>query len=1140
MKPCRRERRRARATRALAPLLLLAACSATAGAAARAATDIAQLATGFAQPPQAARPHVTWHWANGNVAAQGVERDLAWLADSGVGGVHTTDIGLSIGQFTAQRQQRLSPGWTRALRRARELTRERGMDLGIFSSAGWSLSGANWVQPQQAMKKLVWSRTRLRGGRRYTGTLPRPPALAGPLQSIPRRHGWLVPDGADHAAPPYYRDAAVVAYPAAAGSGEPLTPARISSNFLDGAMTELADNDTATHLTVDPPSSVRRKWIQYEFAAPVSVSAVSVSLGPPGSAVNVRYSDDGRSFTMLDRLVLGAAGQTTQAVTAVTARFFRFYIAHHRAAPTWGDRAPGASTDTLQELLAGDAQQQLLILRDLTLWPRPRVHRFEQKAGFDLAQDYGALSLPQEKASASGVPATQVIDLSDRLGEDGSLDWEIPPGEWEVLRLGYSLTGAVNHAAPAGATGLEVDKLDAGHVRNYLQRYLGEYRRTAEGSARTDLPIDALFVDSYEVGAQNGSEQLLAEFARRRGYDPTPWLPALTGVVVQDSASSDRFLWDFRRTIGESLCDNHYATLASVAREHDLTLYSEGFEHGRPALGDDLDCRRFADVPSAALWTFTPGAAAPDNYVADILGAASVAHFYAREQVAVELFTSALSPWAHSPRTLQPVADLAFALGMTRPLIHTSVHQPLDAPGPGLSLSIFGQDFNRHASWAPLATSWTDYLARTAYLLQQGTNVTDIALFYGQDAPPVTLGAARLSAPLPPGYEFDLVSAAALLNDLEYAGGLLRSPGGATYRALLLGGHSRLLTLPVLRKLQRLVTAGALVIGTRPEGSPSLADDAQEVAALIAALWGDEPARGTDSPAARRVWPLARASEALAAAGITPDLRYPGDDGAAPLLFQHRKLATADIYFLSNQSDSAQDIELSFRAHGRPAQLWQAIDASVAALPTRTLGQRTLARVRFAPLQSLFVVFGDFASQPASRSQAPAQPRYHLDAGWSLSLQSPGSDTQQPVATDGSLRPWNAFDEPQVRYHAGTGNYRNSADIPAQQLDGGSRFYLDLGAVGELAAVSVNGVSLGVLWRPPYRLDITDALRPGRNNLEVRVSNLWVNRAIGAARGALDGDFVTNSAGYRADATLLPSGLLGPVTIEVTPAPDPH
>src|SRR5674476_409062 len=186
--------------------------------------------------------------------------------------------------------------------------------------------------------------------------------------------------------------------------------------------------------------------------------------------------------------------------------------------------------------------------------------------------------------------------------------------------------------------------------------------------------------------------------------------------------------------------------------------------------------------------------------------------------------TASGGAWSWSPETLKPTADKELAMGLNRFVIHTSVHQPLTEKRPGLGLGPYGQWFTRLETWAEEAKPWTTYLARSSYLLQQGKFVADVVYYYGEDNNITSLFGKKLPA-IPEGYNYDFINSDALINLLSVKDGKLVTPSGMSYRLLVLDSNAKEMSLPVLKKIQELVKAGATVTGIKPENTPSLSDD---------------------------------------------------------------------------------------------------------------------------------------------------------------------------------------------------------------------------------------------------------------------------------------------------------------------------
>jgi alpha-L-rhamnosidase len=775
-------------------------------------------------------------------------------------------------------------------------------------------------------------------------------------------------------------------------------------------------------------------------------------------------------------------------------------------------------------MIAGAAQSSLK-LAELHLSSDAMVNRFEAKAGFTIEQNYYDIDA-DTTATDKGIGPAKVIDITQYMQPDGSLNWKAPRGRWRVLRLGYSLIGTTNHPASPEATGLEVDKFDGVAVRSYLDTYLGMYRQATGADLLGAHGVKALLTDSIEVGAANWTPAMIEKFKQLRGYDPTPWLPALTGLLMGSRSDSDAFLYDYRRTLADLMASEHYGTVAAVAHQNGLKVYGEALEDRRPSLGDDMAMRSHTDVPMSAMWTYARNTGPKPTYLADIKGAASVAHLYGQNLVAAESLTSSRAPWAHAPADLRRVIDLEFATGVNRPVIHTSVHQPLDDKVPGLSLFIFGQYFTRHETWAEMAKPWVDYLSRNSFMLQQGRNFADVAYFYGEEAPLTGLYSDQPVADAPTRYAYDFVNADVLLNLLQVSDGELYASSGARYKVLYLGGTTQHLTLAVLQRIAALAEAGATIVGLAPQSSPSLNDDKTAFDKLVQRLWSGQP---TTQIGKGQVIASQNVEAALASLSVAPDFAYTKPRTDSQLLFVHRRLADGDLYFVNNRSDRSEKIEARFRVSGKAPELWHADTGKTERVSYRIEDGETVVPLEMEAEDSFYVVFREPTSlQSATVTKSKLAPVTTLDGSWSVSLQPKiGAAKTLTLTALGSL---SEQTDPAVKYFSGIATYTKSIALPASTRQG-APLVLDLGKVGDLAEVRVNGKLIGTAWHAPYRLDIGDAVKPGRNQIEIRIANLWVNRLVGDAQPNAKKVTYTSMPTYRTDAPLRPSGLIGPVTL---------
>jgi hypothetical protein len=1095
-----------------------------AAAAAPATAD--PLLDAFRDPPLSSRPRVWWHWMNGNITQDGITRDIEWMARVGLGGLQNFDAALATPQIVEERLAYMTPGWKAAFRHAAAEASRHDLELAVAASAGWSETGGPGVTPADAIKKLAWSEMEVEGGRPMAAALPHPPETTGPYQNVMLEDPLAAFEQREvHAPPQHYADVAILAFPVAADRPAAHPVANAGGAALDAAALVDDSYDTGVAVargTAEAPGALELAYDarQTVHAASLFLRGVQPPFGDPATSPMLEAQGADGNWQQVAAMPVGPVPATVS-FAPVTARAFRVVFGPYtgpRRPGIGGGMAPGAMLPNFPGMGATPGDWQVT---DLKLLTSPRIHRFEHKAGFAVAGDYYGLGLGGEDSEA-GVDPAQVLDLTSRLRPDGTLDWKPPAGRWRILRLGSSLTGKTNHPAAPEATGLEVDKLDGAAVRRYLEPYLGTYRQAAGEALFGQRGLRALLTDSTEVGAFNWTPRMLEQFARLRGYDPRPFLPALTGTLVGTRARSEAFLYDWRRTIADLHASEHYATVAEIAHEHGLTVYGEALEDQRPSLGDDMAMRRHADVPMAAMWTYGPEGPRP-TLIGDIRGAASVAHLYGQNLVAAESLTSAMAPWAHSPADLRKVIDLEFAHGVNRPVIHTSVHQPTEQ-APGLSLAIFGQYFNRHDTWAEMARPWVDYIARSSHLLQQGRFFADVAYFHGEEAPLTALYGQSELADTPRRYAFDFVNADALTGLLQVdETGALVAASGARYRVLYLGGTSARMTLPVLRRIATLVEAGATVVGPAPTGSPSLADDPAEFAALVTRLW----AGGAETSIGRgRVIAGTDVEGALKQIGLGADFDHSGD---AELLWVHRQLPDADLYFLSNRGAGAAKVEGRFRITGRAPEVWHADTGMAAPISYRMDETGTAVPLELDAGSSLFVVFRRETAERARTVTRPdLAPVATLEGPWQVAFQ-PGRGGPAGVML-ARLQPLNEHEDAGVRYFSGVARYTKDFTLPAA-FAASAPLLLDLGAVGDVAEVLVNGTPVATVWHAPWQVDISQAVSAGDNTLEIRVANLWVNRLIGDAQPGVEKIAFTASPTYQPDAPLRAAGLIGPVRL---------
>ncbi|MGP7795565.1 glycosyl hydrolase [Sphingomonas sp. CLY1604] len=1087
------------------------------------------LRSGFQVPPESARPRVWWHWLSGNVTRDGITKDLEWMKRIGVAGAMMFDGDMGAPKIVPERVTVLSPQWFGNLKFAASEADRLGLEFAMAAAPGWSETGGPWVKPEWGMKKFVWSETRIVGGHR-AGKLAPLPDNSGPFQAMAKHDFTGKPQTGG---PVLSRDVAVLAFRTPEGDVPlgSLAPT-ISTNAPATDTAMLADGDTEHGVTLPSPTPGAPTWVRYDFAVPTTIRALTY-VGPVGGRFaegpqgRIEASDDGTTWRSIRTLVGQAhnpAPQRTFAFPSTTARHFRVLFDRPEASRNPWPQAPG------------------ITLSELALVPGARVDMFEDRAGFGVLADADAVRTPDVAASAA-IRSEDILDLSDRLRPDGTLDWTAPTGTWTVLRAGWSLTGEVNHPATPEGTGLEVDKLNAAHVRAHLDAYMAPVIETL-GPLVGDRGLRYLLTDSWEAGQENWTEPMPAEFMRRRGYALTRLLPVLAGHVVDSAERSDAFLWDFRRTLADLVAENHYGTITRFAKEHRLGYYGEATGAAWPTVADGMLAKSLTDIPMGEFWAMPFGGqpaafqgVASDEFPADIIETRSTAHVYGKPLVAAEALTSSLPQWTSTPWSLKWVVDKYMAMGVNRLVLHTSPHQPDDTHKPGLTLGPFGQVFTRHETWGEMAKPWIDYLSRSSYMLQQGTPSADVLYFYGEGAPSGVPYRGAGGALDLPGHGFDYVNADALLRLATVDRGRIAFPGGASYRLLVLPEALDRMTLPMITRLRNLVAEGAVLVGPKPTGSPSLGSSDDAVRTIADDLWGqtDGDSLTVNSYGKGRVYWRRDVPAVLAAERIARDFDYAPDDPAMILRFAHRHLGDGDLYFVTNQSDKAATVPTWFRATGHAPELWHAETGRSERVTYAVDGDRTRIPLTLGAYEAVFVLFRGPGS---AKGLTIAPPRIRtvgtLATGWSVQF-----PTGAPTATN--VGSWTASADPEIRYFSGVATYRQTLTAPGGWFTKGERLYLDLGRVGDVAEVRINGVPAGTAWAPPYRLDVTDQLRRGRNEVEIKVANTWQNRFVGDLQpgatqhawtnAASGGGFALLGNGLSASTPLTPSGLLDPVRI---------
>jgi len=774
-----------------------------------------------------------------------------------------------------------------------------------------------------------------------------------------------------------------------------------------------------------------------------------------------------------------------------------------------------------------------------------RISGWEAKAGFtDIDKDANNF----QAGESDIIPMGKIIVLTAKMDSTGKLNWDAPAGKWTIIRFGYTPTGTTNKPAPPEGEGLECDKLSkdaaAFHWENSVQKFIDD---AGELKGKT---FKSVLIDSYEVKCQNWTHKFAAEFKNHTGYDITNYLPVLTGRVVASQEFSERFLWDFRKVIADMFTENYFGYFETMCHKNGLLMSLEPYGDGN---FNEFDAASKGDIMMGEFWATDANGFIKYDYTTKL--AASSAHTYGKKYVGAESFTSGKmnAAFVQYPYKLKARGDYFYCQGLNRVIFHTYVHQPWTNALPGMTMTRYGMQFNRNNTWFEKSTSWVEYLTRCQYLLQEGQFAADLC-FLTSEEPLVKPTLRGKMSPKPPfGYDYDYCTVENLMR-MKVKDGLVCLPSGMSYKVLVLpSGNMR---PAILKQIAKLVKDGAVVYGDKSEKSPSLVNYPacdNEIKKLADELWDGGKIASDKSLA-----------EFLLSKNILPDFAFEGGINASTqfsetgIEYIHRKFDGADIYFVSNQHYESQSILATFRVSHKLPEIWHPDTGKIeeAAAYSFTNDGRMVVPMNLDPAGSCFVVFRKTVDAEKKAAESAKFTTINLDGKWTLRFPN-GWGAPEQVELE-KLIDWTASDNYDIKHFSGTAVYVKDFEFNAL----GKQVFLDLGTVNVIAEVKLNGKNLGILWKQPFKIEITDAVKTGTNHLEIEVTNTWANRLIGdekypddrvwkknpkkswedhviipqwltegKQRPATERKTFATWSWYTADSPLLPAGMTGPVCI---------
>ena len=1037
----------------------------------------------FVKPDVDHYPETWYHFIGGNVSKEGITADLEAIAEAGISGIQ-----LFHGQFGGEwpgvspQIQSLSEDWDDLDKWTATECKRLNLRFTMQNCPGWSYAGGPWIEHENSMRHLVYSRTDVDGeALKYIN-------LKQPEQS---KEEWQ-----------NYKDLFVIAFPTPEGdTGTRLIPSEITGNRSDLLWTDcLIDGKRITiKPSLNEPTVVDIKFPEKTTLRTVEFPPIDsyahAWVYAPGVKVKVYaiLSDEMHEIASIDM-----------------------------PSANWQDDKP--FTIACSEVSSDTYRVEIVNMHDMALsyinfYSAARQQNWESEAAWTLRrivrEDYPV------QVSESWIDPETIVDITERMDSLGRLAWDAPEGRWTILRIGHVNTGQKNGPAPPEATGWEATKLNKSGIRANFEGYIG--RLIGDDGVLKDGLLQGVLLDSWECKTQTWTQDLDKIFDNKWNYSLHSMFPALFGYVVGNQENTARFLRDWRVTLNDLLVENFFGEMKTLAEENNLKVSFETAS-GDVFPGDILEYYKYADIPMCEFWQPRSDSFVGSIEFKPVKPTVSAARGYGKKRVAAEALTSFELTWNEHPRFLKDIADDHFAKGVTHLVFHTYTHNPrTDFLPPSTSFGTnIGTPFLRLQTWWKHMPLFTDYLARCNYLLEAGNPVSDVLMYLGDEQnhkPPQLL-------PFPDGYLYDYCNPDMLLNRLSMSNGKLVTPEGIQYSVLWLYDCKRMLP-ETLEKIAEFVEDGLIVAGDMPMGLATLSGGDEAVHRFnkaVEMLWanGDQNSLKLGKG---KVYNTSDINLVLMEESLMPDIMCNDSD----LRWLHRQTNESDIYFISTLPDKGFKGIVGFRSKGN-VEIWNPLTGDIVSANANVNDEYTEVELDIMEGNSCFVVINNKELSKPYKSYKQTAILDLTNVSWQIDFPSGWGTEGTPIFTN-KLLAWRDLPlSDEGKSFSGTAIY--DTDITLSKLDN-NRYYLNLGKVEFIAKVSVNGEDVGTRWTSPYKLDVTDFLKQGVNRLRVEVTSTWFNRLVYDA-GLDEKERKTwTIAGPAADMQLKEYGMLGPVYLEM-------
>ncbi|WP_396600630.1 glycosyl hydrolase [Algibacter sp. R77976] len=1032
-----------------------------------------------------------WYWINDDISKDGITKDLEAMKKAGIGGALIGNINPA---HKDGKVPMLSEDWWSHMVHAVEEGKRIGVDIGVFNCPGWSQSGGPWVDYTKAMRYLTYSETKVVGGKTLDIVLAQPKKEFQDTHTLAFKTSNLEAKSTQH------------------------IPTKITANWQDVNVGILNDGNKQNDTSFEPKKG-ETLAINFQLSEPITTRSITVIPSRPFKCKMSLFAVvDGKEELIKEF------------------QFDRFRITPNVASIETGDFATVLPETKAQEFVlkctnfrtkrkADFGFAEITISEALVLdkYIEKQLGKMNSTPGIKW-DSYIFGNQDEINDKSLSINPDNIIDLSNKLDENGNLTWDAPKGNWTIIRMGMTPTGTKNAPAAPQGVGYEIDKMNSDLTQYHFYNFVGELLKRVPEESKSAFKY--VVADSYEQGSQNWTDGYEVKFKEKYGYDPVPFLPVLSGRIVESVELSERFLWDLRRSIADDVAYEYVGGLRKASNKHNLKTWLENYGHwGFP--GEFMMYGGQSDLIAGEFWN--------EGTLGNIecKASSSTAHTYGKPITSAEAFTSARKTYLRHPAMLKKRGDWSLTEGINHFVLHLYIQQPDDSRKPGMN-AWFGTEFNRHNTWFSQADSYFDYLRRCQHLLQQGKYVADVCYFIGEDAPIMTGGRVP---EIPKGYSYDYINAEVILNRLSIKDGRFVLPDGMSYKVMVLPPF-KTMRPELLQKIESLVQQGGIILGQKPEKSPSLENypASDEIVKTIAnKMWNGnyENRKMTRQYGQGKVFDGYELSEVFATLNLAKDVAVSDD---APVLWTHRSTPEMEVYFITNQSNTQIELAPIFRVNKNvKPQLWDAVFGEIRALPDFEITETGIK----VPLQlnigqSWFVVFAEeneSLPKPMNSKNFPSFEKItELKEPFIVDFSNKEIGPKTPVVFN-NLKDWSKSENEKIKYYSGTANYTTTFNI--ETLPENQDTYLNLGELSVMAKVKLNGKDLGGLWVAPYRLNISDTVKKGENQLEIEVVNLWRNQLIKDKQRPEEEKYTWLVIDdITPESELQPSGLLGPVTIE--------